>query len=371
MINLVKQDVLKQLPDEDYQQWCYDMMIIKRVVTAITSFKQFTDLFDSRQYYYLPNHQQHRQHLNHEHFKMPYDDLRYLANDFLYALSVVRKIDQYYPLDYYPLHFQIFFECVQAHYLTRFDYDPGDFSPYFAKRLNDCAFDIHQYMRQPECKARLKQSAQLASRQQRSLDQYIDQLFLRYSRIVAVRVDFGYHENADASYELIFKHRELLLRYLREKHQGDAQVGYVWKLEYGLRKGYHLHMVIFLDGSRVQESISHGKIIANHRNEVITEGEGVAFNCNAVMDNYYRNGLGRVDYHDEEKIRDLKFACQYLTKYDEYIELMHYGYQANQYCDDPTRRPIYSELGRVFGKAKLSPYIPNLGRPRSRMATRF
>jgi hypothetical protein len=102
MINLVKQDELKQLPDEDYQQWCYDLMIIKRVVTAITSFKRFTDLFDSRLYYYLPNHQQRRQRLYHEHFKMPYDDLRGLANDFLYALSVVREIDQYYPLDYYP-----------------------------------------------------------------------------------------------------------------------------------------------------------------------------------------------------------------------------------------------------------------------------
>ena len=44
MINLVKQDELKQLPDEDYQQWCHDLMIIKRVVTAITSFKRFTDL---------------------------------------------------------------------------------------------------------------------------------------------------------------------------------------------------------------------------------------------------------------------------------------------------------------------------------------
>ena len=371
MIDLFKQDLLKQLSDEDYQQWCYDLMIIKRVVTAITSFKRFTDLFDSRQYYYLPNHQQQRQRLYHEYFKMPYDDLRDLANDFHYALSVVRKIDHYYPLDYYPLHFQVFFECVQARYLTRVDYDPRDLSPNFAERLNDCAFDIYQQMRQPKYKARLKQSVFLTSRQQRSLDQYIDQLFLRYSRIVAVRVDFGYHEDADASYELICEHRELLLRYLREKHQGDAQVGYVWKLEYGLRKGYHLHMVIFLDGSRVQESISHGKIIANHWSDVITEGEGVAFNCNANMDKYRRNGLGRMDYHDEDKISDLKFACQYLTKYDEYIELMHYGYQANQCSDDPTQRPVYSKLGRVFGKATLPPYIPHLGRPRSKGTVRL
>ena len=366
MINLNKQDLLKQLSQQDYEQWCHDLMIIKRVVTEIASFKKFRDIFDSREYYYFPCYQQDRSRFRYGEVERLYDDLRDLANDFFYAISVVRNLDRYYPLEYYPLHLRVFIECVERYALTRTAYDPTDISPYFADRLNDCAFDMYEQIRLLENKTALKRAKELTSRQRRSTEEYIDQLILQYSRLIAVRVDFGYSENADTSYELISEHRDVLLRYLREKHAGDAQVGYVWKLEYGLKKGYHLHMMIFLDGSRVQESVSHGKIIANHWIEVITEGEGVAFNCNAVMQNYQRNGIGRVDYYNAAKIRDLKFACQYLTKYDEYIELVHYGYQVNQCCDDPNQKPVYSELKRVFGKAKLPAYIPHLGRPRSK-----
>ena len=55
MINLDKQDLLKQLSQQDYEQWCHDLMIIKRVVTEIASFKKFRDIFDSREYYYFPS----------------------------------------------------------------------------------------------------------------------------------------------------------------------------------------------------------------------------------------------------------------------------------------------------------------------------
>lgn len=363
MIDLYKQDLLKQLSDEDYQQWCNDLMIIKRIVIAINRYKRFKDIFDSRLCYYLPNYSRFGSRIYSDE---SYDDPRNLANDFLYGISVLRKIDDYYPLEYYPLYLRIFIDCVDAGQLTRVHYDPANISPIFADRLNDCMFEIHQELRKNENRIALKRVKEITSRQRLSVEEYIDRLILCFSRLLVVRVDFGYCEDADTSYELISKHRDVLLRYLREKHDGGVQVGYIWKLEYGLKKGYHLHMMIFLNGSLVQESISHGKLIANHWIQVITEGKGVAFNCNAIMSRYQRNGIGRVDYYDIDKINALKFACEYLTKYDEYIELVHYGYQTNQCIDDPTRQPIYTKLNRVFGKAKPPTYIPHLGRPRSK-----
>lgn len=369
MINLYKQDLLKQLSKDDYELWCHDLAVIKRVVTAIASSKSFKYIFDCRKYYYIPDYAQDTAGLRYVDAFMPYSDLRGLANDFLYSISVVRGVEQYYPLEYYPLHLRVFIDCAEEDHLTRTHYDPANISSTFANRLNNCAYDIYQQMKCLENRAEIKRAKALSSRQKCSAENYIDQLVLRYSRLIAIRIDFGYREDAEVSYELISEHREVLLRYLREKHLGNAFAGYIWKLEYGLKKGYHLHMMIFLDGSQVQESVSHGKIIANHWVTEITEREGTAFNCNAGMESYRYKGIGRVDYHDFHKVGNLKYACRYLTKYDEFLELVHYGYQVNQNCsdvDDPVRQAIFSKLGRVFGTARLPQYIPQLGRPRSK-----
>lgn len=363
MIDLFKQETLRELSNEEYALWSHGLAVIKRVVHAIATMRSFIEVFEYRYSYYVLDYKYKQAYLRYVDPVMPYHDLRDLAEDFLYGISVVRWIKQHYPLEYYPLYLRVFIDYIGEYALTRTNYRYGNFSDHFIDRLNDCLYDIYKEMRNDLNRLELKRVKDLGSYQKRKLNAYIDQLLMHYSRLIAIRVDFGYQEEAEASYELISDHRERLLRYLREQHADNAFVGYIWKLEYGLRKTYHLHTMIFLDGSKIQESISHGKIIGNHWIDKITEGMGTAFNCNAQKEQYKHCGIGRVDYYDTDKISDLKYACRYLYKYDEFLELAHYGYQA-ECTDDPLIQPIHSELGRVFGTARLPKPKIQLGRPR-------
>jgi hypothetical protein len=61
-----------------------------------------------------------------------------------------------------------------------------------------------------------------------------------------------------------------------------------------------------------------------------------------------------VDYHDQRKIENLKKACQYLTKYDESLELLimvirQAMIRIDPEQDDPLIQPIHSELVGCLG----------------------
>lgn len=360
MINFHRHELLKQLDDADFALWQHDLAIINRLVNAIAAFRQPQDVFQYRDSYYIPDYYHSGSNRRYVNPYKPYPSHYDMALDFLYAISVMHNIEKYYPLQRYPIYLEVFTDCIKASELWRSPYEQKWFGQVLVDRFNDCIADIHWVMNSPANKAELKRVKDKTRRQVRKVETYIDELFLRYSRLLAVRLDFGYGENADSSYELISDHRDKLLRYLREQHIGDALTGYIWKLEHGLRKGYHLHTMLFLDGSRVQQDITHGRIICDHWNNQITQGEGTAFNCNAKKDEYKHCGIGMVSHNDHLKRIDLKYACHYLTKPDEFIELMHYGYQSA--CDEGSMSSL-PKL-RVFGTGQLPPLKPRMGRPR-------
>lgn len=41
-------------------------------------------------------------------------------------------------------------------------------------------------------------------------------------------------------------------------------VGYVWKLEYGPEKGYHMHLLVFFDGSMVRKDQALAYLIGKY-----------------------------------------------------------------------------------------------------------
>jgi hypothetical protein len=56
MINLFKQQKLRELSNDDYALWGHAMAVIKRVVNAIASMRNFKDIFHYGQRYYLPSY---------------------------------------------------------------------------------------------------------------------------------------------------------------------------------------------------------------------------------------------------------------------------------------------------------------------------
>ena len=102
-------------------------------------------------------------------------------------------------------------------------------------------------------------------------------------------------------------------------------VGYIWKLEHGPDKGFHYHMMFFFDGSKVREDGTLAKRIGQYWLNVVTNGRGVYYNCNADKSRYKNCGIGMVDHSDNVMRDGLVKAVLYLTKMDLYMKLQTVG----------------------------------------------
>ncbi|APC17391.1 hypothetical protein BLL42_17205 [Pseudomonas frederiksbergensis] len=197
----------------------------------------------------------------------------------------------------------------------------------------------------------------------KGMREYINALFERYARLLVVRVDLSYENKYCGSYksaegiacEQVRVHRERLLYDLKNKLFSDSMVGYVWKLEYGLSKGYHYHLLVFFDGSLVREDETLAFMIGRHWREVVSDNKGIFHNCNAEKEGYrkigFGIGIGMINHDDYILRKNLERAAAYLTKTDYYI------------------RTVIPDNGRTFGKGgKPKPKNDRRGRPRKATA---
>lgn len=184
-----------------------------------------------------------------------------------------------------------------------------------------------------------------------SLKSYVADLFNRYSRLLVVRLDFGYQQGLSlnplmaqhhvvvssqpehgvssphgASWiprvgmDQIRQHRDALLAFIRQKY-GEDFCGYVWKMEYGARKGYHFHTILFFNGSNLRKGVAIGALIGNQWKNVITAGRGNYYNCNVRSKKYVYPCTGMLSWNDPNLKTGFDYLCDYLMKPDLYARL--------------------------------------------------
>ncbi|HGM7307600.1 TPA: inovirus-type Gp2 protein [Stenotrophomonas maltophilia] len=202
--------------------------------------------------------------------------------------------------------------------------------------------------------AALSAQERSARKNARSALDYVDSLYRRYSRLCVVRVDLAYSaeyrqtpEGKSIAPKRVKRDLTAWLRALRLKF--PSLVGYIWKLEYGPSKSYHVHVMALFNGHEIRQDVAIGKILGEYWREVVTKGEGGYWNCNANKAYYERFngvGIGMVAHDDVEKRARLKHAILYLAKADYYARLNEPG------------------IGRIFGKGQL-PVDYRPGRPRA------
>lgn len=167
-----------------------------------------------------------------------------------------------------------------------------------------------------------------------------------YSRILVVRLDLYLppHISNPNILSLLFTK---LRNNSRHNSLFSTQIGYIKKLEYGQDRGWHLHVIFFFDGHQS----CHDKILASeigkYWNEVISEYTGTSyFSPNLKANNSYKyDGIGIIDYHDLQKIDDLKnYVVKYLCK----VSPLPDGYKGV----------------RQFSTSEFNPPTTNRGRPR-------
>jgi hypothetical protein len=234
--------------------------------------------------------------------------------------------------------------------------------------LNRIIHSLRWEARKDGFKKMVDNHARAARKNGHSVLRYLRALFETYSRLLVVRLDLTYqrpyvatslglstgrYSLADpVTVEDVVHHREQFLDYLRAEY--PAMVGYVWKIEHGVYKSFHMHWLIFLDGHEVVKDELISRAMGDHWRDVITGGRGSYWNVNAVKDGYRKRGLlgiGEINWFDNAKREALERVALYLAKCDYFVRLEAPG------------------LDRIFGKGGMpKPRQTNTGRPRGSKA---
>jgi len=224
-------------------------------------------------------------------------------------------------------------------------------------RLNDFVNDVINDISSREFRLKRRRCRESVVKNARGLEKYIYALFKRYPRLLVIRVDFGYQKRllSDPYYELdpldVLDDKERMIRYVKRQY-GDALVGHAWKLEHGVLKSYHYHMVFFLNGRERRGDFYIGQQLGEYWVDVITQGDGTTFNCNADKKRYPELAIGMAHRNDLLKREHLKdHVVTYLTKNDDYMRLK---IKAN------------GKLIRAFGRGVMPDEIEGTLRGRSR-----
>jgi len=164
---------------------------------------------------------------------------------------------------------------------------------------------------------------------ERGIHHYFNALWQRYSDLNIVRVDLEYKKNNpcwhslgtgnDVSVDMALEHRELFIKRLERHPMLGKKLGYIIKLEYGLIRGFHFHVLLIFNGQVVQNDIAYGKVACELWKE-ITEGRGEGWNCNLHKASYARTGclgIGRIRHFDHALRHCLEHeVLDYFTKLD-------------------------------------------------------
>jgi hypothetical protein len=152
---------------------------------------------------------------------------------------------------------------------------------------------------------------------------YINGLFDEKRRpLLVIRLDIGYGKDAAEAVtveQAMADYREFINKRRGKPSVFRHMVGYVAKLEYSSVKRYHFHLMLFFDGSKVRNHSYYGEEVGKYWRDEVTQRRGTYYNCNRHLNRYKRCGIGRVDYRDSVKRRDVLYALSYLTKSEQSV----------------------------------------------------
>lgn len=188
-------------------------------------------------------------------------------------------------------------------------------------------------------------------RSHQSAMEYVNALFECHARLLVIRVDLGYPYREDTytttRLEAFRKDLERFRKRMERSPIFNKLVGHIFKIEYGLSKGHHLHAFFFFDGSK---SIKD-EYIAQQIGELwvsATRNQGAYFNCNQKKKSYKYLGIGMINHYEKSKRNNLSRALGYLFELEQFLSYR------------------YGKKERTFSKGKM----PNcLGERRGRRRT--
>lgn len=194
-----------------------------------------------------------------------------------------------------------------------------------------------------EYRLRFTRERTLLRNRQRDFETNIDKIFSMHRRVIVLRLDLYYRpsELNKIDSKIACKDFERMLSNRRHNRIFEGMIGYIAKLEYGIQRGFHWHVIFFLDGDirMPTADIYHAKKIGEYWSEFITGGAGSYFNINAStkrLEELERVGVGCISRGDENALQNLKkYVLGYLLKAEQEVREI----------DGPRLRMIRSGFG--------------------------
>ncbi len=213
--------------------------------------------------------------------------------------------------------------------------------------INEFVSDIRNEVSSNEFKKALADYKRLQNKNSLSIKKYSDALFDKYSVLCVIRMNFIYNIDCDEmsmltdsqikdEYSQAKKDRKHLFRNMRSNKIFENMVGFIWKLEFCLQKGFHYQMIFYFDGFKEKVGDSKARAIGDYWNNTITKGRGLYFIQGECPVNKKDFGVAMIQ-HDNTALREeLRKAEDYLIKTDYYA------------------RMIVPDKDRTFGKGILN-----------------
>ena len=232
--------------------------------------------------------------------------------------------------------------------------------------LNSFLVALKANCRSPAFKEQMKKHKARVNKNLKSMRNYVDALLdKKYARLLVLRIDLTYGKNRPAArdWAQALGHRETVIDFIKEKlprllitksrlstdpkAEPIPIAGYIIRTEHGASKGWHFHLMLFLDGSEFAHDFDIAETIGKHWRREITAGQGLYYNCNRYKSDYKSLGIGSVDWYDDVKRQALHKAVEYLCKVDYYM------------------RPLLQDNDRSISRGEM-PQVEDkkLGRPR-------
>ena len=185
------------------------------------------------------------------------------------------------------------------------------------------AIAVLRASRKPEYAAARRRHTRARSKRVAEVKEYVEALFDQRSRLLPVREDLGYRKETSftggvtqVSFEQVRQDAEALIAKLH-KLPDDKFMGYVFRVEWGPKKGYHLHMLALLDGHKAKYRTRTAKAIGAVCAQV-TKGQGSHWEPKELKRE--KRGTGRFHRDDVGGREGLLHAAKYLCKAGYYVE---------------------------------------------------
>lgn len=189
------------------------------------------------------------------------------------------------------------------------------------ERINAFADDLRKSIRSKVFKTSLESFYRTSSNNFRSIVDFYSKIMGSHSRVLSVRVDLSYRGGAIRSMPdlndelLVLNDRDRFIHHLR-KTFSSGLLGYVWKIEYGCQKGFHIHFHALFNGSLHQQDVLIGKVLGEYWSSEITQGIGIYRNCNARKNDYHFLALGSLSRSNVHALKGLGMIARYFSKAD-------------------------------------------------------